>query len=162
MSTTTTTTTSRTLLSLPSELVEQILDNVPPSTLPAVRQTCKTLASLSANSFGSKVLAQVSVVMAREALEGVISLLSYEVFGTFVQRLDFFSPLGWKRGLRCSWRRSGRGGSIGGRPRIAFSKTTPLRHNSELRIHRTPSLSRHVTNREHHSSSQELIKCVSI
>lgn len=28
--------------------------------------------------------------MAREALEGVISLLSHEVFGTFVQRLDFF------------------------------------------------------------------------
>ncbi|TIA50560.1 hypothetical protein D6C77_09187 [Aureobasidium pullulans] len=89
MSTTTTTTTPRTLLSLPSELVEQILDNVPPSTLPAVRQTCKTLASLSATSFGSKVLAQVSVVMAREALEGVISLLSHEVFGTFVQRLVF-------------------------------------------------------------------------
>ncbi|THY41417.1 hypothetical protein D6C97_09847, partial [Aureobasidium pullulans] len=59
------------------------------STLPAVRQTCKTLASLSATSFGSKVLAQVSVVMAREALEGVISLLSHEVFGTFVQRLVF-------------------------------------------------------------------------
>ncbi|THW11013.1 hypothetical protein D6D24_07497 [Aureobasidium pullulans] len=89
MSTTTTTNTPRTLLSLPSELVEQILDNVPPSTLPAVRQTCKTLASLSATSFGSKVLAQVSVVMAREALEGVISLLSHEVFGTFVQRLVF-------------------------------------------------------------------------
>lgn len=89
MSTTTTTTTSRTLLSLPSELVEQILDNVPPSTLPAVRQTCKTLASLSANSFGSKVLAQVSVVMAREALEGVLLLLSHEVFATFVQRLVF-------------------------------------------------------------------------
>ncbi|KAG2170517.1 hypothetical protein VTO58DRAFT_107469 [Aureobasidium pullulans] len=87
MSTTTTTTTFRTLLSLPSELVEQILDNVPPSTLPAVRQTCKTLASLSANSFGSKVLAQVSVVMAREALEGVLLLLSHEVFATFVQRL---------------------------------------------------------------------------
>ncbi|THY90424.1 hypothetical protein D6C92_06758 [Aureobasidium pullulans] len=87
--TTTTTTTPRTLLSLPSELVEQILDNVPPSTLPAVRQTCKTLASLSATSFGSKVLAQVSVVMAREALEGVVSLLSHEVFGTFVQRLVF-------------------------------------------------------------------------
>ncbi|THW99100.1 hypothetical protein D6D13_10343, partial [Aureobasidium pullulans] len=77
------------LLSLPSELVEQILDNVPPSTLPAVRQTYKTLASLSATSFGSKVLAQVSVVMAREALEGVISLLSHEVFGTFMQRLVF-------------------------------------------------------------------------
>ncbi|THY05043.1 hypothetical protein D6D01_10047 [Aureobasidium pullulans] len=87
--TTTTTTTPHTLLSLPSELVEQILDNVSPSTLPAVRQTCKTLASLSANSFGSKVLAQVSVVMAREALEGVLSLLSHKVFGTFVQRLAF-------------------------------------------------------------------------
>ena len=112
---TTTTTIPRTLLSLSSELVEQILDSMAPSTLPAVRQTCKTLASLSATSFGSKVLAQVSVVMAREALEGVISMLSHEVFGTFVQRLDFFSPLEWKRGLRCSWRRSGRGGSIGGK-----------------------------------------------
>lgn len=112
---TTTTTIPRTLLSLPSELVEQILDSMAPSTLPAVRQTCKTLASLSATSFGSKVLAQVSVVMAREALEGVISLLSHEIFGTFVQRLVFFSPLEWKRGLRCSWRRSGRGGSIGGK-----------------------------------------------
>ncbi|THX35198.1 hypothetical protein D6D11_09605 [Aureobasidium pullulans] len=49
--------TLRTLLSLPSELVEQILDSMAPSTLPAVRQTCKTLASLSATSFGSKVLA---------------------------------------------------------------------------------------------------------
>jgi hypothetical protein len=113
---TTTTTIPRTLLSLPSELVEQILDSMAPSTLPAVRQTCKTLASLSATSFGSKVLAQVSVVMAREALEGVISLLSHEVFGTFVQRIVFsFSPLEWKRGIRCSWRRSGRGGSIGGK-----------------------------------------------
>ena len=101
---TTTTTIPRTLLSLSSELVEQILDNVPPSTLPAVRQTCKTLASLSATSFGSKVLAQVSVVMAREALEGVISLLSHKVFGTFVQRL-VFSAARVERGLRCSWRR---------------------------------------------------------
>jgi hypothetical protein len=76
-------------LTLPDELLTNIVDNVTSEDLPNFRLTCKTLANIAAKLFGEKRLAHRRFIFTDYSLKGLVDMTAHPVFGPCIKSIMF-------------------------------------------------------------------------
>lgn len=79
----------KTIVDLPPELLERVVQFTEPLALANMRLTCKTFCTLASRSFGEKQLANRRFMFSEESLQGLCELTAHPVFGRCVQSISF-------------------------------------------------------------------------